>query len=447
MKKSSTTRAKDVNLEKLKSSIKLDFGRVDIGQIIQCEMENFGLQLGFIVMEQFMQAEAEQLTGPKYSRENSRDMSRWGSQPGSVVLGGQKTAVSKPRVRREQEDGSTAEVPLESYAAFNNPGALSKSVLNRMLSGVSSRDFASTVEQVGDAAGLSKSTFSRKAIQVTSLKVKEFEARSIGKLDIQVVLIDGTREGEELNIVAVGIAADGTKHLLGIAQGATENSTVCIHLLQNLIDKGLEATGEYLFILDGSKALKKAVKSVFGTNALVQRCIEHKIRNIIDYLPKGQQGRIRRMLRAAWSMNDYKDAKRALTKICQILRSINETAEESLLEAFEDTLTLHRLNTPKLLRDSIQTTNIIESWNFVAKDLTRQVKKWKAADHVKRWLTIGMLEAERRSHKLKGFALLKQLKENMHQLIVNPTQIIGGTTTKVNSKKRINKTNKTKRAA
>jgi putative transposase len=443
MKKSSSINSNNVNLEKLRSSINLDFKRVDLSHIIKCEMENFGLQLGLIVIEQFMQAEVEQLVGPKYSREGDGDIGRWGSQAGSVVLGAQKTPVSKPRARKRLAGGSSEEVPLESYAAFNNPKTLSKSVLNRMLSGVSGRDFRQTVEQVSESSGLSKSTFSRQAIKATTAMTKEFEERNLSKLGIQAVLIDGTRVGEELNIVAVGIAEDGTKHFLGMEQGATENAAVCTVLLQNLIDKGLDPIGEYLFIIDGSKALKKAIKSVFGNNALIQRCIEHKIRNIMDHLPKRHQGRIRRQLRAAWTMNEQKDAKQALTKVCKLLKSINETAEASLLEALDDTLTLHKLQAPKQLRDSLQTTNIIESWNYVAKDHTSQVKKWKNAEHVRRWLTIGMLEAERRSHKLKGFAHLKQLKENMHQLITNPEQPLKSKTTKINSKK----INTTKRAA
>jgi len=442
MKKSSNKKSKNVNLEKLRSSIKLDLKQVDLSHIIKCEMENFGLQLGLLVIEQFMQAEVEQLTGPKYSREGDSDIGRWGFQDGSVVLGAQKTPVSKPRARRRLENGSSEEVPLETYAAFNNPKTLSKSVLKRMLSGVSGRNFEQTVEQVSESSGLSKSTYSRKAIKATAAMAKEFEDRSLKELGIQVILIDGTREGEEMNIVAVGIAEDGTKHFLGIEQGATEHSAVCIHLLQDLIDRGLDPAGEYLFVLDGSKALKKAVKMVFGKNSLIQRCLEHKIRNIMDYLPKHHQGRIRRLLRAAWSMNDHKDAKEALLKVCKTLKNINETAEESLLEALEDTLTLHKLEAPKQLRDSLQTTNIIESWNSVAKDHTKQVKKWKDAEHVKRWLTVGMLEAERRSHKLKGFALLKKLKENMHRLLENPGQP-KSKTTKINSKK----INKIKQAA
>jgi transposase-like protein len=443
MKKSSNKKSKNVNLEKLRSSIQLDLKRVDLSHIIKCEMENFGLQLGLIVIEQFMQAEVEQLIGPRYSRERDGEICRWGSQDGSVVLGAQKTPISKPRARKQLEDGSSEEVKLASYAAFNNPNTLSKSVLKRMLSGVSGRNFAQTVEQVSDSSGLSKSTFSRKAIKATTAMAKQFEDRSLKELGIQVILIDGTREGEEMNIVAVGIAEDGTKHFLGIEQGATEHSAVCIHLLQDLIDRGLDAAGEYLFILDGSKALKKAVKAVFGKNTLIQRCLEHKIRNIMSYLPKHHQGRIRRLLRTAWTMNDHEDARQALTKICKTLKNINETAEESLLEALEDTLTLHKLEAPKQLRDSLQTTNIIESWNSMAKDHSKQVKKWKDADHVKRWLTVGMLEAERRSHKLKGFAHLKQLKQKMRELIENAEQKLSSKTTKINSKK----INKIKQAA
>jgi transposase-like protein len=435
MKKSSGKQTHNVNLEKLKSSIKLDLKQLDLGQLIRGEIQNFCLQLGLVVVEQFIQAEVEQLLGPKYSRERQNETYRWGSQTGSIIIGAQKAPISKPRIRKQLENGSSEEVPLESYSAFNNPEAMSQAVLNRLLSGVSSRDFSRTVEQVSDAAGLSKSTFSRKAITATTELAKKFEEKNLAELGILVILIDGTNEGEQLNIVAVGIAADGTKHLLGIEQGATENSTVCTHLLQDLIDRGLDSAGEYLFLLDGSKALKKAVKLVFGQNSLIQRCLEHKIRNIIDYLPEQYKSRIRARLRAAWSMNSYKNAKAALKKICTTLRSINETAEESLLEALEDTLTLHKLETPKLLRKSLQTTNIIESWNSVAKNFTQQVKKWKNADHVKRWLTAGMLEAERRSHKLEGFAHLKQLKENMHKLITKPIEISNTKITKINTKK------------
>jgi putative transposase len=206
-------------------------------------------------------------------------------------------------------------------------------------------------------------------------------------------------------------------------------------LLQDIIDRGLDPAGEYLFLLDGSKALKKAVKLVFGQNSLIQRCLEHKIRNILDYLPEQNKSRIRKKLRAAWSMNNYNDAKTALKKICTTLRGINETAEESLLEALEDSLTLHKLEIPKLLRKSLKTTNIIESWNSVAKNFTQQVKKWKNAEHVKRWLTVGMLEAERRSHKVEGSVHLKQLKENMHNLIIKLTQILTAKIKNINSKK------------
>jgi putative transposase len=435
MKKSSGKQTHNVNLEKLNSSIKLDLKQLDLGQLIRGEIQNFCLQLGLGLAEQFIQAEVEQLVGPMYSRERENEIYRWGCQPGSILLGAQKAPISKPRIRKRLKNGSSEEVFLESYSAFNNPETMSQAVLNRLLSGVSSRDFSRTVEQVSDAAGLSKSTFSRKAIKATVEMAKKFEEKNLAELQIQVILIDGTNEGQQLNIVAVGIAEDGTKHLLGIEQGATENATVCTHLLQDLIDRGLNPAGEYLFLLDGSKALKKAVKLVFGQNSLIQRCLEHKIRNILDYLPEQHKSRIRSRLRAAWSMNNYKDAKAALQKICITLRSINETAEESLLEALEDTLTLHTLKTPKQLRRSLQTTNIIESWNSVAKNFTQQVKKWKNADHVKRWLTAGMLEAERRSHKIEGFAHLKQLKENMHNLITKSIQISNTKITKINSKK------------
>lgn len=443
MKKSSIKLTTNVKLEELQSSIKIDLKRADLSQLINGEVQSFCHRLGLLVVEQFMQAEVEELLGDRYSRDRQTDSYRWGSQAGSIVVGAQKAPIAKPRVRTRLADGSSEELSLESYAAFNKPEAMNKAVLNRLLSGVSSRDFSRTVEQVSDAAGLSKSTFSRKAIKATAEMAKQFEARNLADLAIQVILIDGTHEGEQMNVVAVGLAEDGGKHLLGLEQGATENATVCTHLLQDLIDRGLDPAGEYLFLLDGSKALKKAVKLVFGKNCLIQRCLEHKIRNILDYLPEQHKSRTRKKLRAAWSMNSYQDAKAALNKVCTTLRSINETAEESLLEALEDTLTLHKLEAPIQLRRTLQTTNIIESWNSVAKNFTKQVKKWKNAGHVKRWLIAGMLEAERRSHKVEGSAHLKQLKQNMHNLITNPNQLFNTKITKINSKK----INKIKQAA
>lgn len=417
MKRSSSISVGAVNLDQLKRSIRVDLDQLALDEIMKGELDNFCLLLGLIVAQSYMEAEAEQIAGKRYERGDGKEAALWGSQPGSIKVGGVKVPVDKPRVRRREPNGGTSEVRLQTYEAFNGKEALNKPILNRLLSGVSSRDFERTVETVGDAIGLSKSTYSRKASKAAQMAVDELYERDIAALNLVAILIDGTKQGGFDNIAAVGISENGRKYMLGIEQGSSENATVCKTLLQDLVDRGLDAEGTYLFVLDGSKALRRAVQEVFGERAVIQRCIVHKLRNVLDHLPDAHHDRIKVKLKAAWAMTDHSEALSALKDVHTLLTGINASAAKSLEEGMEDTITMQKLKVPDQLRRSLATTNIIESWFSKAKTHCKRVKRWKNSKQVRRWLILGILDAERRSNKVDGYRFLKSLKLSLVEYI------------------------------
>ena len=224
-----------------------------------------------------------------------------------------------------------------------------------------------------------------------------------------MIYIDGTGFQKHTVVTAIGLEEDGTKHVLGVIEGASENAEVVGDLLANLHDRGLKTTGHTLFVLDGSKALKKAVMAGFGKRALIQRCILHKERNILSYLPESRQREARRRLRAAWGMNSHQDAKVELAKVKRWLKSISESAAASLAEALDDTLTVHRLGITGKLRKTLITTNPIESTYSVTKRYSARVRRWRGASMVLRWIGAGLIRAEAQYHRVAGYAQMPLL--------------------------------------
>jgi len=286
----------------------------------------------------------------------------------------------------------------------------------KMLAGVSTRDYQSTIDAVVDGHGISRSAISRRAIKVASANMEEFFNRSFHDREFVIILIDGIGVADVDNIVALGVDIWGKKTALGIRQGATENSTVCTELLEDLIKRGLSASGDYLFILDGGKALSKAVKKLFGYNALIQRCQLHKRRNVADHLPKQHQTRIDKRLAAAYAMNSHSDARKALTAVHNELIALSETAAASLEEGFEETLTVHRLGLSGSLKRILSSTNSIESMFSMVRRYKRNVKKWKNTKHIERTVVSALLEAESRFHRVEGYRELKELQIKINSL-------------------------------
>jgi transposase-like protein len=304
-------------------------------------------------MKQLIDREVTVLAGKPHSQDT--DNNRWCHQKGSVIIGGQRHPIVWQRVRTR--DGK--EVPVTSYKAFGRNDARTKAVYDRLVAGVSCRDYASTVEAITDGYGISRSVASREMIRATAKDLKALVERDLSELDIHVVLVDGIRLAERVMIVAVGVTSGGNKHVLGFREGATENSRVCIDLFQDLVRRGLGVDHPILFVIDGSTALRSAVDKFFGENAIVQRCQKHKSEDLKKYLPQNYHAEVGRKLQAAYAMTTYENAHQALRRLVGELGRINVSAANSLEEGLEETLTIHRLGLPDILRKSFSTTNLI----------------------------------------------------------------------------------------
>jgi len=380
---------------------------------IRVRLEELATEAGRLIMRALLQDEVEQKAGERYGRGESRRAIRWGQEEGYVVFAGKKVPLHRPRLR----DRDGREVELERYRAFQRDGHLEDAVANRVVRGVSMRDYRGTVDDLAEGYGIEKSSVSRHWKAISARQLSELLAFRLDTLRLAAVMIDGIEFRGNLVVVALGISHSGKKHVLGLWQGATENTTVCRELLGNLIDRGLDPRRKYLFVLDGSKAIRKAIVSYFGEDVPIQRCLKHKERNILDHLPKEYHRGVRQRLRAAWDLREYDTAKRELQKVVHYLRDLSPSAAASLEEGFEDSLTLHRLGVPEDLRRSLRTTNSIESCFSMTRRLCRNVKRWRSAGMVLRWSATMLLEAEKRFRRIKGHRSMPVLLLKLAQAV------------------------------
>lgn len=413
MSKSSNVRNIVVNEEKSNKppAFNLDLKEIDLEAVIKMGLKDVMFQAGIIAVQQLMEAEVERLAGPKYSRDSSRDVDRWGKQQGLLYVDGQKVNSDRPRVTRKKKGGGRQEVELKTYKNFSKPDAMNEAIMAKMVAGVSTRDYAGTVEQILDGHGISRSAVSRRGIAEASKQLELFYSRRFDDREFVVIMIDGIGVSDVDNIVALGIDVWGKKEVLGLRQGATENTVVCTQLMEDLVERGLPADGDYFFVVDGAKALTKAIKKVFGANSVIQRCQVHKRRNVRDNLPKEHQTRIDKRLAAAYGMNTLDDARKAVESVFDELAALSEPAAGSLLEGMEETLTVHKLGLKGDLKRVLSSTNCIESMFSMARRYKRNVKKWtKKTNHIERTLVVTLLEAERRFNRVRGYRELKDLK-------------------------------------
>ena len=276
-----------------------------------------------------------------------------------------------------------------------------------------------------EAFGLSSSSVSRQFIQATAHKLRTFQERSLEDLDLVGLILDGKSFGKEEMVIALGITIDGQKVPLGFVEAATENEVVCRHLIQDLVDRGLQYQQGLLAIIDGSKGLFNAVTRSLKGYVCVQRCQWHKRRNVTSYLAKGQQARIKRKMQKAYEKPTYNEAKADLLSLKPELTLMNQSAVKSLEEGLEETLTIHRLGMMPDLRKSFRTTNCIESVNSMAKDLTRNVKRWRNSKQRHRWLAAALIDIEPRLNRVSGHKHLPMLRVALKNelKLTNETQI------------------------
>jgi putative transposase len=368
--------------------------------------------LGLEVMSELMQVEVTELAGPKGKHDPARVAMRHGSQPGTVTLGGRRVGVRRPRVRTTGEDAH--ELALESYRAFTSTDLLAEGIVARMLAGLSTRRYPAGLEPVGHqveqaAGGTSKSAVSRRFVAATAERLAELLARPLDQERWLVVFLDGFGMGDHLLVGALGVTDDGTKVPLGVAEGTTENKAVCTRLVADLADRGLDASGGVLFVVDGGRALERAIRVVFGAKALIQRCRQHKERNVLDHLPEAERPLTQRRLRAAWALGD---AERAHAELEQLARSLDRQrpgAAASLREGMAETLTVTRLGVGGKLLQTVASTNPIESMIEIVRDHAGRVKRWSSGEMALRWAAAGMLAAEGQFRRVKGYQELPQL--------------------------------------
>jgi transposase-like protein len=369
------------------------------------------VEVGLGVLRELLEAEVDQVVGLKAKHNPERTAVRHGHEDGEVTLGGRRVAVERPRVRTA--DGE-AEVPLATYEHFAGRDQLEGVVLERMLSGVSTRKYRRVQEPVGeaveqDARSTSKSAVSRTFVQRTRDLLWKLMNRPLADLRLAVMMLDGIELHGRTNIVALGITTEGDKLALGLWEGSTENAAVAGALLADLVDRGLDVEQGLLFVIDGSKALRKAIRQVFGNDVPVQRCVQHKERNVLDHLPERDRDTVKRRLRQAWQDNDHDIALEQLNTLALELDKPHPGAASSLREGMEETLTVTRLGITGKLKRTLQSTNPCESMISTVRAINRNVKNWSSGEMALRWTAAGMLEAETRFRKVEGYRGLANL--------------------------------------
>jgi len=359
--------------------------------------------VGLRVFAEMMEEELAAKVGVKHAKMIGRRASRHGTAAGSVVLGGRRVGVTRPRARSAEE----GEVTLDTYAAFADDDLLGQVVMERMLAGLATRRHRAANEPVGTdveaaATSTSKSAVSRRFVAKTTKALEALMARDLSDLHVAALMVDGVNFAEHCAVVALAVCADGTKVPVGLWLGDTENKTVVTHLLADLVDRGLSAETGLLVVIDGAKALAAAVKKVFGASAVIQRCTLHKRRNVTDHLPADQRGWVDQRLARAFNHVDPTAGLRQARDLARQLEARWPDAAASLREGLEDMFSVRRLGVGDRLARSLTNTNMIESMISVGRDTTRNVKRWRDGTMVKRWVAAGMLNAERSFRRLKG---------------------------------------------
>lgn len=372
---------------------------VDLLVDTRSELFELAIRSGLKVLDAMLEQDRTALCGPRYAHQPARDASRAGTVASEVVLGGRKVGIRRPRVRAEGR-----EVVLPTFQTLSDTDPLNRRVVEQMLVGVATRQYARSLEPLPagtPSRGTSKSSVSRRFVAKTAAQLATWQSTPLDTLALVGLILDGVHVGDHCLIVALGIAADGQKHALGLWDGSTENATVCQSLLANLQSRGLRTDRSLLVILDGSKALHKAVRATFGDAALIHRCQLHKLRNVLDHLPERQRPWVQAIMRRAYG-SDVPTARRLLQDLARRLEDEYPSAAESVREGFEETLTVMGLGLSERLQRSLTTTNAAESLISRTRHVKRNVKRWRGGKMMLRWVAAGILEAVKGFRRLKG---------------------------------------------
>ena len=367
--------------------------------------------VGLGVVHELMEREVDEVVGAKGKWNPDRTAKRHGHEDGSMTLGGRRVKVQRPRIRSADDEH---ELPVATYEYFADRDPLTRAVMDRMLAGVSTRKFAVVGEPVGEgveqaSSAKGKTAVSDMFIERTRTALSELMSRRLDDVRLAVMMLDGLEIAGRTHVVALGISTEGVKIPLGLWEGSTENATLARTLLADSIDRGLDPEQAILFVIDGGKALRKAINDVFGEHALVHRCHRHKERNVCDLLPERERDTVRGRIRSAWALSDPDLAKQRLQLLASELDRTWPDAAGSLREGMDDTLTLTRLGISGQLANTLCSTNCCESMIEIVRYTQRNVKRWKDGDMRKRWTAAGMLVAEQQFRRIIGYRDLAKL--------------------------------------
>ncbi len=374
----------------------------NVAAVVREGLHELVVRSGLGVVGAMLEADREALCGPRYEH-SEHGAHRAGHVRGELAMGGRRVEVKRPRVRSTEG----RELPLPTWEHFAGLDPLSERAYEQMLVGVATRGYSRSLEPLGPSVktrGTSKSAVSRRFVAATAARVEEQLSRPLGDLKLAVLMMDGIHFGEHVILVALGIDESGKKHVLGLREGATENAASCTALLTNLTERGLETTRSRLMVIDGGKALRRAVREVFGKRALVQRCQLHKKRNVLDQLPERMRASVSAALSQAYASRDKATALRLLHNLERRLAKEHPGAAASLREGLEETLTVVGLGLPRALERTLATTNPIENLNSVARRVCGRVKRWRGGEMIVRWMVGAMSEAAKGFRRLKGHA-------------------------------------------
>jgi len=373
---------------------------------------------------EFLSLSAQELAGPKHPGKQAGQINWYGRQKTTIPLSERKLRIDKPRLRRKGK-GADKEVSIPAYEALLTQSHLGRRILEILMTGISTRNYREILPEMAQTVAVGKSNISREFIEASEQRLKELCERRFDDKDILIVYIDGLQFGQTRMIVALGVDTKGYKHLLGLRQGSSENTTVVKDLLTDIVCRGLDARRRRLFVIDGSKALRAAIDEVFGNNNHVQRCRNHKIRNVPDYLPKDRQGLVRSAMKAAFQIEADKGIAK-LKKLSQWLFAEYPSAAESLLEGLDEMFTINRLELPSQLRRCLGSTNVapslklwsvgdIESPYSGVRRKTGRVTHWRDGRMVLRWTASALISLETRMRRIMGHQQLWMLEAKLQQ--------------------------------
>jgi transposase-like protein len=401
-----------------------------LGELVGAAREGLlalSVGVGLGVVHELMELEVTEVVGPKGKHNPDRTAKRHGHEDGSLTLGGRRVQVRRPRMRTADDE---RELSVKAYEYFADRDPLTRAVMDRMLAGVSTRKYARVGESVGteveaSSTSTAKTSVSELFVERTATALEELMGRRLDDVRLAVMMLDGMEIAERTHVVALGITTDGVKLPLGLWEGSTENATLARTLLADLVDRGLDPEQAILFVIDGGKALRRAIKDVFGEHALVHRCHRHKERNVCELLPERDRDQVRARMRAAWALSDADLAQQRLQLLASELDRTWPDAASSLREGIAETLTLMRLGITGQLAKTLCSTNPCESMIEIVRNTQRNVKRWRDGDMRRRWTAAGMLVAEQQFRRIIGYRDLAKLviAVERHALAATPNNL------------------------